>query len=58
MPHQLISHLKAGAAVQQFFLVRQAESRTDKSGKPFLSLVLGDKSGTVVARVWSDVLTK
>jgi 3'-5' exoribonuclease len=58
MPHQLISHLKEGVAVQQYFLVRQAESRTDKSGKPFLSLVLGDKSGAMVARVWSDVLAK
>jgi 3'-5' exoribonuclease len=56
--HQLIGELKEGAPVQQFFLVRQAESRTDKSGKPFLSLVLGDKSGTMVARVWSDVLAK
>lgn len=44
--------------MQQFFLVRQVESRTDKSGKPFLSLVLGDKSGIMVARVWSDVLPK
>jgi len=58
VPHQLITELKEGAAVQQFFLVRQVESRTDKSGKPFLSLVLGDKSGTMVARVWSDVLAR
>lgn len=58
MTHQLIGELKEGAPVQQFFLVRQAESRTDKSGKPFLSMVLGDKSGTMVARVWSDVLAK
>jgi 3'-5' exoribonuclease len=58
MPHQLITHLKEGTAVQQFFLVRQVEGRTDKSGKPFLSMVLADKSGTIVARVWSDVLTK
>jgi len=56
--HQPIGELKEGAPVQQFFLVRQAESRTDKSGKPFLSMVLGDKSGTMVARVWSDVLAK
>jgi 3'-5' exoribonuclease len=58
MPHQLISHLKEGAAVQQYFLVRQAESRTDKSGNPYLSLVLGDKSGSIVARVWNKVLVK
>ena len=28
MPHQLISHLKEGDAVQQYFLVRQAETRS------------------------------
>ncbi|MBM4301255.1 MAG: HD domain-containing protein [Deltaproteobacteria bacterium] len=58
MPHQLISHLKEGDAVQQYFLVRQAENRTDKSGNPYLSLVLGDKSGAMVARVWHKVLAK
>ena len=58
MPHKLISHLKEGDAVQQFFLVRQAESRTDKTGKPYLSLVLGDKSGTIVGQVWNDILKK
>ncbi len=58
MPHQLISHLKEGDTVQQFFLVRQAESRTDKTGKPYLSLVLGDKSGTIAAKVWNDILNK
>jgi 3'-5' exoribonuclease len=58
MPHQLISHLQEGDAVQQFFLVRQAESRIDKTGKPYLSLVLGDKSGTIVAKVWNDILKK
>lgn len=58
MSHTLISDLKEGAMVQQFFLVRQAESHTDKTGKPYLSLVLGDKSGTIVAKVWSDILKK
>ena len=58
MPHQLISHLKEGDAVQQYFLVRQAETRMDKSGNPYLSLVLGDKSGAMVARVWNKVLAK
>ena len=58
MPHQLISDLREGMAVQQFFIVRQAETRTDKSGKPYLSLVLGDKSGTMVARAWSEVVAR
>ena len=35
MPHQLISHLKEGDAVQQYFLVRQADSRTDQRRQPF-----------------------
>ena len=58
MPHQLISHLKEGGAVQQYFLVRQSDRGMTKDGKPFLSLVLGDKSGAIKARVWSDVLAK
>jgi len=58
MPHQDIDQLQEGALVHQFFLLRQVESRTDKTGKPYLSLVLGDKSGTIVARVWNDILKK
>jgi 3'-5' exoribonuclease len=58
MPHQLISHLREGAVVQQYFLVRRAESRTTKSGKPFLDLVLGDKSGVITARGWEEVLAR
>ena len=58
MPHQFIDQLQEGALVQQFFLLRQVESRTDKTGKPYLSLVLGDKTGTIVGRVWSNILTK
>jgi 3'-5' exoribonuclease len=56
--HQDIDQLQEGALVHQFFLLRQVEDRTDKTGKPYLSLVLGDKSGTIVARVWNDILKK
>jgi 3'-5' exoribonuclease len=56
--HQSITHLQKGASLHQFFLVRSAETRTDKSGKPYLSLVLTDRSGMITARVWSDILTK
>src|SRR3989339_1022742 len=58
MPHQLIADLKEGDAVQQYFMVPQAETRLDKSGNPYLSLALGDKSGAMVARVWNKVLAK
>ena len=58
MTDRFISDFKEGETVHQFFLVRRAEGRTDKSGKPFLALVLGDKTGEIPARVWSDVLAK
>jgi 3'-5' exoribonuclease len=58
LDHQDIDHLQEGALVHQFFLLRQVEERTDKTGKPYLSLVLGDKSGTIVARVWNKTLVK
>jgi len=58
MPHRFIDQLQEGNPVQQFFLLRQLELRTDKTGKPYLSLVLGDRSGTIVGRVWHKILAK
>src|SRR5512139_1052207 len=58
MPHKLIADLKEGDTVQQYFLVRQSDRGTTKGGKPFLSLVLGDKSGDLVSRVWDEVYAK
>ncbi len=58
MPHQFINHLRDKEAVHQFFRVRRAEERTTKDRKPFLDLILGDRSGTIRARVWSDVLMR
>ena len=58
MPHQPIIELQEGAAVHQFFRLRQVEKRTTKAGKPFLNLVLGDKTGVLKARVWDEVLKK
>jgi 3'-5' exoribonuclease len=58
MPHQAIAQLQEGAVIQQYLLVRQAESRATRDGKPYLSLVLGDASGSIVARVWNNVLSK
>lgn len=58
MDHRFIADLQEGETLQQFFLVRRVESCTDKSGKPYLALVLGDKTGDIPARVWSDILVK
>jgi len=58
MPHRFIADLKEGDAVHQCFLVRRVETRTDKSGKPYLAMVLGDKTGDIEARAWSEVFAK
>ena len=41
-----------GRPFDSFFLVLARQQRTTKSNKPYLSLVLGDKSGQLEARVW------
>jgi 3'-5' exoribonuclease len=58
MSHRFIVDLNAGATLKQFFIVRRVESRLTRDGKPFLALVLGDKSGTIKARVWEETLKK
>lgn len=56
MAHQFIKDLKEGTAVRQYFLLRRVEKRLDKTGKPYLAVILGDQSGTMEARVWSDMV--
>jgi 3'-5' exoribonuclease len=58
VPHQFLKELTEGSLVKDYFRLRTVEARTDKSGKPFLNLLLGDRSGAMVARVWSDTLAK
>ena len=35
-----------------FFLVLHKQQRTTKTNKPYLNLILGDKTGQVEGRVW------
>lgn len=58
MSHQSVACLQAGVTLKQFFLVRRLEKRRTKDGKPFLALVLGDKTGSIKARVWEETLKK
>jgi 3'-5' exoribonuclease len=55
VPHHFIVNFKDGMAVQQYFIVRQVEERLTQSGKPFLNLVLGDKTGAIKAKLWANV---
>ena len=41
-----------GKTFDSFFLVLAKQLRTTKSNKPYLNLILGDKTGQVEARVW------
>jgi len=40
-----------------FFLVQQKEMRSNKNGEGYLSLVLGDETGAIDARVWDNLET-
>ena len=40
-----------------FFLVQQKEMRSNKNGEGYLSLILGDETGSIDARVWDNLET-
>jgi len=52
---QFASQLEANQTIQSTFLVLQKEIRQKKTGEPYLSLTLGDKSGEVDAKMWDHV---
>ena len=47
-----IARMARGIDVEGFYLLRSAFSKVTASGKPFLTAVLADESGTVEAKVW------
>src|SRR5580692_1315849 len=40
--------------ITEFFLVHEKEVRNTANGKPYLRMELGDRSGTVEARMWEQ----
>jgi 3'-5' exoribonuclease len=56
MTHLFVNDLKEGVQVQQYFIVRQVEESLTKDGNPYLKMILADRSGSLPAKVWSDVL--
>jgi 3'-5' exoribonuclease len=54
MKSAYVSDLAAGQTITSFFLVHDKELRTGSSGKPFLCLELGDRTGTIEARMWEN----
>lgn len=47
-----ITQLQAGEQVDQFLLIKQATKGITTVGKPFMSLILQDKSGDIEAKLW------
>lgn len=47
-----IGGMAAGQAVEGFYLLSEAASKTTAAGKPFLSAALSDRTGRIAAMVW------
>lgn len=48
-----VGDLVADQSITSFFLVVEKEIRATREGKPYLRLELGDRTGTVEARMWN-----
>ncbi|GEL05276.1 3'-5' exoribonuclease YhaM [Rummeliibacillus sp. G93] len=47
-----VATLQAGAPVDQYLLIKQATKGVTTVGKPFMTLILQDKSGSIEAKLW------
>jgi 3'-5' exoribonuclease len=47
-----LAQLDEGKIFDGFFLVLARQQRTTKANKPYLNVILGDKTGQIEARVW------
>jgi len=56
MPHIFISDLKPGDRINQFFLIKRKERRRTRTGKDYLDLSVGDRTGTLTAKIWSEAV--
>jgi len=52
MKSPLVKDLTADQAITGFFLVIEKEVRNTNAGKPYLRMELGDRSGSIEARMW------
>jgi len=51
-----INELKKGQAVESTFLVREKVQTKTKSGNPYLSLRLADRTGEIDGRIWDNAI--
>jgi len=57
MKTAFVSDLGSEQTITTFFLVHEKEIRNTREGKPYLRLELGDRSGTIEARMWDQFET-
>jgi len=53
MKKLFVSDMTSEQLVTAFFLVHAKEIRNTKEGKQYLRMELGDRSGTIEARMWT-----
>jgi 3'-5' exoribonuclease len=58
LPHRFITELREGDALKQFFLLRRVELRRTREDKPYLDLMLADRSGILKAKAWEEAVQK
>ena len=49
---KFINELREGERVGEIYLCKQKQSAVTKNGKPYESLILQDKTGTIDAKIW------
>ncbi len=49
-----LTELTKGNIIDHFLMIRKIEIRNTKAGKKFLSIELGDQSGSINSNVWND----
>ena len=54
MKTSFVTDLNSEQSITTFFLVHEKEIRSTREGKPYLRLELGDRSGTIEARMWEQ----
>jgi 3'-5' exoribonuclease len=56
MDKRYISELSEGDRVVSHFLVQSKQLLATKAGKPYISLILQDKTGSISAKLWDNAL--
>ena len=54
MKTPFVTDLNSEQSITTFFLVHEKEIRNTREGKAYLRLELGDRSGTIEARMWDQ----